>query len=327
MRLDRGPIGGLAVTADGRRLLATNYSDDTVSIIDTGNCRVVGTVFQADEPFSIAAGPAGTGWVYVTAGSAALDAVLAVDVDTAEVTGCYPVAMDIGELVCDPTNSRVYLTRTGAAGVDVLALDAAMRPAGSVGVSGHPGAAAAGLRISADGRRLYTAIRQPGGDIVTVLDRDLKIVDSINVRATIVDFAVSPDGARLYVATSGSDGDSTLHVIDAQTHAVSASRAIDGQLIQLIASRNGERMYLVTATGVLVVCARSVEALGTLTGVAQPSCAAESPDCLRLYIAGFDGKVTVASLSGLPAPSESLHEQLELDDAVTRMLQLEPAVV
>ncbi|WP_409428581.1 YncE family protein [Mycobacterium sp. SMC-11] len=324
--LDRGPIGGIAVTADGQRLLATNYGDDTVSIIDTVSCKIVNTVFQADEPFSVAAGPAGTGWAYVTAGSTALDAVLAIDVDTAQVAGCYPVAMDIGDLVADPTSSRVYLTRTGSAGVDVLALDAAMRPAASAAVSGHPGAAAAGLRISADGRRLYAAVRQPTGDIVTVLDRDLNIVDTIRIGASIIDVAVSPDGARLYVATSGPDGRSRVHVVDARTHAVSATRVLEAQLIQLIAGRDGQRVYLVTDGAVLVLCARTNEPLGTLPGITAPSCAAESPDGSRLYIAGFDGKVTIASLADLPAPSALLHEQLELDDAVTRMLQLEPAV-
>ena len=326
VKLDRGPIGGIAVTADGRRLLATNYGDDTVSIIDTATCKIVSTVFQANEPFSIAAGPAGTGWVYVTAGSTDLDAVLAIDVDTAEIAGCYPVAMDIGDLVADPTTSRVYLTRTGSAGVDVLVLDAAMRPTGSVSVSGHPGAAAAGLRISADGRRLYAVVRQPTGDTVTVLDRDLNLIDTIKIGASIVDVAVSPDGARLYMATSGPDGRSRVHVVDARTHAVSASRALEAQLIQLIAGRDGQRVYLVTESAVLVLCARTNETLGTLTCVTEPSCAAESPDGGRLYIAGFDGRVSVASLAGLPAPSALLHDQLELDDAVTRMLQLEPAL-
>lgn len=324
--LNRGPIGGIAVTADGRRLLATNYGDDTVSVIDTVSCKIVNTVFQADEPFAIAAGPAGSGWAYVTAGSTALDAVLAIDVDTAEIAGCYPVAMDIGELVADPAGGRVYLTRTGSAGVDVLALDAAMRPAGSVSVSGHPGAAAAGLRISADGRRLYAAVRQPTGDTVTVLDRDLNIVDTIRIGASIIDVAVSPDGSRLYVATSGPDGRSRVHVVDARTHAVSSSRALEAQLIQLIAGRDGQRVYLVIEGAVVVLCARTNETLGTLTGITEPSCAVESPDGSRLYIAGFDGTVSVASLTGLPAPSALLHEQLELDDAVTRMLQLEPAV-
>lgn len=324
--LNRGPIGGVAVTADGTRLLATNYGDDTVSIIDTASCRVVSTVFHADEPFAIAAGPAGTGWAYVTAGSTALDAVLAIDVDTAEVTGCYPVAMDIGYLVVDPTSTRVYLTRTGSSGVDVLALDAAMRPVGSAAVSGRTGAAAAGLRISADGQRLYAAVRQPGGDIVTVLDRELNVIDTVRVGATIVDVAISPDGARLHIATCGADGRGAVHVVDTRSHAVSSSRTIEAQLIQLIASRDGLRVYLVTSDGVLVVCARTNETLETLTGIGEPSCAVESPDGSKLYVAGFDGTVRVASLADLPASSESLHEQLELDDAVSRMLQLQPAL-
>lgn len=324
--VDRGPIGGLAVTADGTRLLASNYGDDTISIIDTATGTIVSTVFGADEAFSIAAGPAGTSRAYATAGSMALDAVLAIDVDAAEVIGCYPVAMGIGHLVADPMGSRVYLTRTGSAGVEVLALDATMRPVGAVAVSNSPAADAACLRISPDGRRLYVAVRQPAGDAVTVLDSDLNVVDTIKVGVTIIDVAVTPDGSQLLVATCGADGRGTVHVVDAGTHAVGIGFAVNTQLIQLIVSRDGERAYLVTAAGVVVMCARTNEALGTLTATTAPSCAVESPDGSRLYIAGFDGAVTVGSLAHLPAPSASLHEQLALDDAVSRMLQLEPAV-
>jgi len=324
--VDRGPIGGLAVSADGARLLATNYGDDTISIIDTASRRIVSTVFHADEPFSVAAGPAGTARAYVTAASMALDAVLAIDVDAAEVIGCYPVDMGIGHLVADPMGSRVYLTRTGSAGVEVLALDATMLPAGSVGVSNNPAADAACLRISADGRRLYVAVRQPAGDTVIVLDRDLKVVDTIKVGLTIIDVAVSPDGSKLFVATCDADGRATVNVVDLRTHAVGIGFAVDAQLIQLVVSRDGERAYLVTAAGVLVMCARTNESLGMLTATTAPSCAVESPDGSRLYIAGFDGAVTVASLAHLPAPSALLHEQLALDDAVSRMLQLEPAL-
>ncbi len=324
--VDRGPIGGLAVTADGARLLATNYGDDTVSVIDTASATVVATVFHADEPFSVAVGPAGTARAYVTAGSMALDAVLAIDVDSAEVTGCYPVAMGIGEVVADPMGSRVYATRAGSSGIEVLALDATMRPAGVVQVSASPAAAVACLRISPDGRRLYVAVRQPTGDTVTVLDRELNVIDTIKVEATVVDVAVSPGGSRLFVATCGADGRGAVHVVDARTHAVGAGFVVDTQLIQMFLSRDGERAYLVTAAGVLVMCARTNEALGTLVATTAPSCAVESPDGSRLYIAGFDGAVTVASLADLPAPSASLHEQLALDDAVSRMLQLEPAL-
>ncbi|MEO6792203.1 MAG: YncE family protein [Mycobacterium sp.] len=324
--VDRGPIGGLAVSADGTRLLATNYGDDTVSIIDTASCTVVSTVFRADEPFSITAGPAGTARAYVTAASMTLDAVLAIDTDTAEVTGCYPVAMGIGELAADPMGSRVYVTRTGSAGVEVLALDATMRPVGAVCLSNSPAAAAACLRTSPDGQRLYVAVRQPAGDTVTVLDRDLNVVDTIEVGLNIIDVAISQDGAKLFVATCGPDGRGRVYAVDARSHAVGTGFVVDAQLIQLIVSRDGDRAYLVTAAGVLVMCARTNETLGTLTATTAPSCAVESPDGSRLYIAGFDGAVTVASLADLPAPSASLHEQLAIDDAVSRLLQLEPAL-
>src|ERR1700744_3148234 len=48
------PISGLATTPDGRRLLATNYAGDSVSIIDTETYRLLGTVEGINDTFSMA---------------------------------------------------------------------------------------------------------------------------------------------------------------------------------------------------------------------------------------------------------------------------------
>ena len=322
--VDRGPIGGIAVSADGARVMTANCGDDTVSIIDAADLAVVNTVFGTDEPFAIVAG-SGAGQVFVGAASAAFDALLAVDVDTAEIVAAYPVAMGVADLAVDPAGRRVYVARTGSCGADVLIVDADAGPTDTVDIATTAGSVAVCLRISPDGRRLYAAARRPDGDTITVLDRDLNIIDTIAVAATIIDVAVTPDGGSLIVATSDSDG-GAVQTVDTRTHAVLGAFAVDAPLIQLIVSRDGDRAYLITAAGVLVICPRTHEVLGMLTATTAPSCAAESPDGSRLYIAGFDGAVTVAWVASLPAPSASLHDQLALDDAVSRLLQLEPAL-
>ncbi|WP_307856941.1 YncE family protein [Mycolicibacter acidiphilus] len=324
MNIDRGPIGGIAISADGRRVLTTNYGDDTVSIIDAATGEVVNTVFGADEPFAIVTGAA-SGRAYVGTANAAFDALLAIDIETAEVVASCPVAMGVGDLAVDPTCRRVYVARTGDLGVDVLAVDASAGPTDAVDVSTTLGSAAVCLRTGPAGRRVYVAVHTPDGDTITVLDADLNILDTIEIGSTIIDVAVHPDGTALLVATYDADG-AAVHAVDARTHAVTGSIAVDAPLIQLIVSRDGDRAYLITAAGVLVICPRTHEVLGTLTATTAPSCAVESPDGSRLYIAGFDGAVTVASVADLPAPSAALHDQLALDDAVTRMLELQPAV-
>ena len=57
--VNKGPISGIATSPDGSRLLVTNYGDDSVSVVDTDDCRVVGTIAGVDEPFAIAMGGAG----------------------------------------------------------------------------------------------------------------------------------------------------------------------------------------------------------------------------------------------------------------------------
>ncbi|MGH3560498.1 MAG: YncE family protein, partial [Mycobacterium sp.] len=48
--VNRGPVGGMVISADGGRLMVTNYGDDSVSMIDTGTGAVVHTVFGTSEP-------------------------------------------------------------------------------------------------------------------------------------------------------------------------------------------------------------------------------------------------------------------------------------
>lgn len=56
-----GPISGMALRPDGRRLLVTNYADDSVSVVDTDTFRVVDTVegWPSRSPSRSAVPPAG----------------------------------------------------------------------------------------------------------------------------------------------------------------------------------------------------------------------------------------------------------------------------
>lgn len=326
-----GPIGGIAVSVDGHRLMATNHGDDTVSIIDTATGAVAGTVFDADEPFAIATASPGDGRhsnrnrAYVGVASAAFDSVLAISLDTAEVVAAYPVASSIADLAVDPTGQRVYVARTGDSGVDVLTVDATHGPADAVYVSTVPGAAAVCVRTSPDGRRLYVAVNQPGGGTVTVLDAGGSIAGTIEVGGAVRDVAVSPNGDTILIATCDSDDGATVHVVDARANVTTDAFPVDAAVTQLTVSRDGERAYLLTADGVVVVCGRTYEVLGSIAATTSPSCMVESPDGSRLYVADYEGVVTVVAVAAR-ASEPSLQDQLALDDAVTRMLALEPAV-
>ena len=54
--VNNGPIGGIAASEDGKRVMVTNRSGDSVSIFDTGARAVVSTISGTPEPFTIAVG-------------------------------------------------------------------------------------------------------------------------------------------------------------------------------------------------------------------------------------------------------------------------------
>ncbi|MEO8814796.1 MAG: YncE family protein, partial [Mycobacterium sp.] len=137
--------------------------------------------------------------------------------------------------------------------------------------------------------------------------------------------AVSPDGDTVLIVTCDSDGGATVHVVDARANVTTDVFLVDAPVTQLTVSRDGERAYLLTADGVVVVCGRTYEVLGSVATPASPSCMVESPDGSRLYVADHDGVVTVAAVTA-PASEPSLQDQFALDDAVSRLLALEPAV-
>lgn len=320
--VDRGPIGGVAVSGDGRRLLVTNYGDDSVSVIDTVSGDVLHTVFGVDEPFAIAAG--GRGRAYAAAASAAFDSILVLDIATAEVVADYPVALNIADLVADPTGHRVYVTRTGPAGVDVLIVDANRGPTGTVAVSTDPGATAGCIRISPDGRNLYVAVHRPGGDSVAVIGPDLKVFDTIEVGSAVRDVAVSPDGATIFIAGCDSDR-GTVHVVDACTRMITDRFEVAASVSQLLLSCDGDQAYLLTSDGLAVVDTRTHHVLDTIAVGGSPSCAVQSPDGTHLFIAGHAGTVVAVQVAAGSA-GVSLPDSFVLDDIVSRLLDLEPAV-
>lgn len=326
--VNRGPIGGIAVSADGRRLVVTNYGDDSVSVIDTDTCAVVHTVFAVGEPFAIATDTGGggnqNGRAYVGTVSAASDAVMAIDMDTADVAAAYPVAFSISDLAVDPTGQRIYVARTAVSGVDVTVIDAAQGPIGAVDLSTAPGVTTTCVRIGPDGRRLYVAVRRPGGDVVAVMDPDLKLVDTIEVGSTIRDVAVHPDGGTVFIARCDPVLGGVADIVDTHaTNAITGRFEVGDPLTQLTVSGDGERVYLVTAAGVVVMCARTYRFVGVIAVDSPPSCAVESPDGNRLYIADYEGAVTAVSVASRPA---SLPAPDLFDDSIATLLELAPAV-
>ena len=82
--------------------------------------------------------------------------------------------------------------------------------------------------------------------------------------------------------------------------------------------------YLVGDQSVTVLSTATQDVLGSIAIGGQPSCAIESPDGKRLYIADYAGTVTVLEIAAAAAPADALTSDDELT-APHRVGVLRPA--
>jgi DNA-binding beta-propeller fold protein YncE len=160
------------------------------------------------------------------------------------------------------------------------------------------------VRVSPDGRRLYVAVNGASTAELVVIDtKQHRVLNTVQIGSPIRDIAISPDGATAYVGSCAPDFGTVLDVVDVRdtrTAAVTNTYKfgdIAGLLTRLTVSRNGERAYLVGDQSVTVLCTSTQDVLGGIAIDGQPSCAIESPDGSRLYIADYAGTVTVLTIA------------------------------
>lgn len=327
----QGSISGIAVSPDGNRVMVTNYGKDSISFIEyRANGPVVRTVVGTDEPFAVAAVGRRA---YVSTVWPAYDAIMVLDVDTNLVVDVHPMAQSVRDLAVSPDGNQVVAARTTADGADVAVLDTTNGRIDAIAIADSPGATAECVRLSPNGRRAYLATNTASGGNLAVIDLDYqRVVSSVEIESPVRDVAISPDGGAAYVVSSGPDFGAVLDVIDTRSNAVLSTHKIaeiSGLVAQLALSRDGERAYLVSDDGVSVLRTQTHELIGTIAVDGQPSCVIESPDGTHLYIAGYNGTVSmVETASADTAPivwgdeePTAAHEWF-----MPELLQLEPAM-
>lgn len=330
--VQRGAVSGIAVSADGTRLMVTHYGDDSVSLIDTGHGQVAHTVVDIDEPFAVVMSDNGSR-AYVSTASTAYDSILAFDINANQVVAAHSVAHSVTDLTVSPDGMRVYASRTAANGADVAILDTDTGEQDSIGIADGAGTTAACVRVSADGRSLYVAANGPcAAELVVVDTHTNRVANTIEIGSPIRDIALSADGATAYVASCGPDFGAVLDVVDTQSRAVANTYKlgeIAGRITQLALSRDGLRTYLVGDSGVTVWSTSAHDVIGSIVTGAQPSCVTESSDGNRLYVADYAGAITALTI----APSAAWEDPRTPDEMPTAphqwafadLLGLEPA--
>jgi DNA-binding beta-propeller fold protein YncE len=241
------------------------------------------------------------------------------------------VGFSVTDLTVSPSGRYVYVARTGEDGADVAVLDTSTGTKQSIAIA----ATTIGcVRVSPDGRRLYVAANNATtADLVVIDTKRGRVSGTIEIGSPIRDIALSPDGGTAYVASCGSDFGTVLDIVDTRNSAVDATYKIGdtaGTLAQLMVSRNGERAYLVGDRHVTVLSTATQDVLGSITVGDQPSCAIESPDGGRLYIADYAGTVTVLEIAPAARRSAALMSDVEITAPGTwtrsDLVMLEPSL-
>ncbi|KLO27574.1 YncE family protein [Mycobacterium haemophilum] len=362
--VNNGPISGIAASPDGSRLLVTNYGRNTVSVIDTGTCRVLETIAGLDEPFAIAIGGVQANRAYVSTVSTAYDSIGVIDLSTNTVIASHPLALSVSDLVVSADGHYVYASRNGADSADVVVLDTAtdrLQVIDIAGPAGAPGTTTACLCVSADGGRLYVGTNGPAGGWLVVMaphapaDDDagrpprwrqghlsrlrgktrqpgLGVMDAIEIGLPIRDVAVSPNGSIAYVASCDPQFGAVVDFVDTRTNTIIGTRKvgeIGGLLTGLTLSGDGERAYLVSDDSVTVLCTLTHDVIGAVLLAEPPSCVSESSDGKYLYIADYSGAVIVipvASATGSGFASEPLTRDAAAEWTVPESLAYEAAL-
>lgn len=309
--VNRGAVSDIALTVDGRRLVVTNFGDDSVSVIDTDTLAVA-TIGDTYEPFAVVAG---TDRAYVRTASFSYDSISVIDTDTNELVATHSVACTISGVAVSSDGSRIYVSRTGHEGADVAVIDAATGQIAASTMISQPGVNAETIRISPDGQRLYVATSDGvGGDLVVIGTADLRVLHGVAVGAPISDIALSGHGDTAFVTSCAG----AVDVIDTRTGRIRNTVEVGGYPTQITLSPDAARAYVVNGDQVAVLCTVTDEIVDTITVDGQPSCVVASPDGSRLYIADYAGAITVLAVAS--TPKLLVPQAMELDAQAMREL-------
>lgn len=165
------------------------------------------------------------------------DSISLVDVVQQTVVAELPCGHHPSAIALSVDGRRVAVTATYAGSVELFDLhDGRLSPAGSIEVGFHP----IGIVITKDGRTAYVA--QEAAAAVAVIDLDARrITDRIAVGRWPRWLALSPDGSRLAVGTSG---DQSISVVDTASRKLVFQEQVQGLNIgQLVISADGKYAY------------------------------------------------------------------------------------
>lgn len=272
-----------APQALARYVYTGNYSDGTVSVIDTATNQVVGTPIPAGDPsgpYTMAIAPNGK-TLYV--GNGASEDLVLINTQTNQPSGSIFLGDSPEVIAISPDGKTAYATIGD--GVTVIDLQTNQ----VVGTPIPTGENALGVAFSPDGTTAYVVNEE--SDTVSVIDTATRQVvgGPIPVGEEPINVVVSPDGKTLYVNNEGSD---SVSVIDAASRQVVATIPVGEEPWGLGLSPNGTRLYVSNYAdeNVSVIDTATRQTIGAPIPVGnQPYELAVTPDGKAVYVTNYEG--------------------------------------
>lgn len=283
-------VTDMALSRDGRLLVAVHYGADAVSIIDTSDLTVRAAVEGVTEPHT----PVVADRAYVTSAGIEEDGVVAIDLSTGVTLATREIDAHVRGLAAGTDGDVLFVARCGDDVADIAAIDVQSGALTAIPVSDIPGAAIATVRLSADGARLCATVVTDEGDAVVVVDvRSRRVLHTIGIPGSVGDIAVHRDGRRV-VATGWDDNlGGVLTVIDA-----AAGRVIDtivtGTPVTQVALTT-THAYLLSGEEITVVNVASARVVDCIDIGRPVACLTVNSDGSLLYVADYDGTVEARS--------------------------------
>jgi YVTN family beta-propeller protein len=270
----------------------TNFNENTVSVIDTGDNSVVDTVQVGSNPSGIAVAPDGRRVYVLNAISNSVSVIKTMN-ETNTLLATIPVGNGPAEVAITPDGTRAYVTNEVSNNVSVIntANNDVMT---TVAVGTNP----LGIAVTPDGNHVYVVNSNSGGaGSVSVIDTTTnKVVYTIIPAANDTEhIAITPDGTRAYL----SSGFGSLLVIDTTTNQVITTIPTGQGLNSLDITPDGMRIYVLNTASegeigsVLVIDTGTNKVVDTITPVNHPFGIAFTPDGTRAYL------TTVTNFGGL----------------------------
>ncbi|GAA5178654.1 hypothetical protein GCM10023322_06340 [Rugosimonospora acidiphila] len=195
------------------RVYATNFIDDTVSVINAATNTVTTTIPVGNNPGGVVVDPAGN-TVYVADFSDGK--VEVIDAATNTVTTTIPVGSVPGYLSINPSGTRLYVPNAGDNTVSVI-----NTATNTVTTTIAVGSAPTMAQVSPTGSTVYVT-NQVGNSVSVINAATNAVTATINLGlgASPAETAVTPNGGNLYVANAGAD---SVSVISTATNTVATT--------------------------------------------------------------------------------------------------------